>query len=130
MSPNPLKSPVLFSALCGWLVLFAASLLPVWKVNRVPIALVDEWVELISSRQLLIPPLPEKGTLWEAMKYLPFLLKYDEPFSVLDRHKENLMLAFSLLMMGAIAGRLIYWCRWERGPSITSSRLAAGKENR
>jgi hypothetical protein len=102
---NPKKSPLLFSALCGWGLLCVASLLPLWWVHWLP----ADGPRLFSKR---IVPEP----LWVVLSTLPSEVRESghSPGGIAKRHSDNIKLGVGILAVGMVIGRLIHWRIWGR----------------
>jgi hypothetical protein len=121
MTLNPLKSPVLFSALFAWLVALIASVLPIWQVSFV-IGMDDPNDPWLRVTTVTFPwKSTEPGTLRKFVKWRPYAFGSKSSFpGLLQEDVHNLALGFAILACGAGVGRLFYWLLRERGQPITS----------
>jgi hypothetical protein len=94
MTLHPRKSPAVFSALCGGVVLALASILPIWDGFCVPHARRGQSLWLLLQHLLDDPEFFEKEMTWQ-------------------RQKSNLVRLAVFYCIGGIAGRMYYWLGWE-----------------
>ena len=94
MTLHPRKSPAVFSALCGGVVLGLASILPIWDASDLfhPY----RWEPLLGVVQHL--------------RDEPELFEYEMTWQL---QKSNLVRLAVFYCIGGIAGRMYYWLRWE-----------------
>jgi hypothetical protein len=95
MTLHPRKSPVVFSALCGWVTVAFASTLPIWVGFSFPHERLGQ--SLLSAIQHLLdePELFGRELTWQ-------------------QQQGNLFWLVFFYCIGGITGRTYYWWRWER----------------
>ena len=94
MTLHPRKSPAVFSALCGGVVLALASMLPIWDA-----------FDLFHAYR--------RESLLGVVQHLrdePELFEYEMTWS---EQKSNLVRLAAFYCIGGIAGRMYYWLGWE-----------------
>src|SRR5438132_1544686 len=110
MTLNPIKSPVLFSGLCGYFTLLAAACLPLWSARYIhPFVIVMEG-HMYCDASIEVPDVsPSRSHLWAAWKDVRFAMTHETLGSVFRRHSSNLVLGAGILVVSTGMGRLFYW---------------------